>query len=258
MAAESHVDRSIKCANDFIQTNIVGTHNLLQASLHYYKKVKKDLLFIHLSTDEVFGTLGVSGKFNEDSPYRPNSPYAASKASSDLLARAYYKTYGLPLIIIHPSNNYGPQQYPEKFIPLMILNALNHKTLPLYGNGLQIRDWLYVEDHVKALHTIILQGKIGESYCISAGNEITNLNLAQTLCTLLDHMHPSATLKSYKDLITFVTDRPGHDFRYATDASKLKHHTQWQPQTEFQEGLKKTIQWYINHKLEFSRVCLQN
>jgi len=249
MAAESHVDRSIDCAHDFIQTNIVGTHCLLDAALRYYKsrKNKRDFRFIHLSTDEVFGALGSTGMFDETMPYRPNSPYAASKASSDLLARSYYHTHSFPAVIVYASNNYGPQQYAEKLIPLTILNALEGKPLPVYGNGQQTRDWLYVKDHVKALYALIENGKIGESYCVGAANEMTNLTLVEKICTILDEVSPSSSHKSYKSLITFVTDRPGHDFRYATDATKLREHTRWAPEVNFKDGLKETIHWYVNH-----------
>ena len=208
---------------------------------------KEKFRFIHLSTDEVFGALGLTGKFDETMPYRPNSPYAASKASSDLLVRSYYRTYGLPSLIVNASNNYGPRQYPEKLIPLTILNALDHKPLPVYGNGQQVRDWLFVEDHVRALHGVINHGKIGESYCVGADNETTNLALVENICKVLDDLKPGSHQCSYQSLISFVTDRPGHDFRYATDASKLKQHTGWQPEVKFEDGLRKTIQWYLGH-----------
>ncbi|MBM3467987.1 MAG: dTDP-glucose 4,6-dehydratase [Alphaproteobacteria bacterium] len=245
MAAESHVDRSIDCADDFIQTNVVGTHQLLDASLKYYKSLtnKNKFRFLHLSTDEVFGALNETGKFNETTPYCPNSPYAASKAASDLLVRSYYQTYGLPTMIVNSSNNYGPKQYPEKLIPLMILNALEQKPLPVYGKGQQIRDWLFVTDHVDALLKLISLGENGESYCIGAHNEMTNLSLVQLICNYLDEIHPVQS--SYQNLITFVSDRPGHDYRYATDASKLAKTTGWSPKVGFQEGLKQTILWYL-------------
>ncbi len=245
MAAESHVDRSIDCADEFIRTNINGTHALLDAALSYYKQLdnKESFRFIHLSTDEVFGALSSTGKFDETMPYRPNSPYAASKASSDLLVRSYYKTYGLPTITINASNNYGPKQYPEKLIPLTILNALEHKPLPIYGDGCQIRDWLFVHDHVEALMAVLENGKVGESYCIGAENEISNLELVSHICELLDHLKPFE--KSYRELIAYVKDRPGHDFRYATNASKLKSHTGWSSKVSFEEGLQATIRWYM-------------
>lgn len=247
MAAESHVDRSIDCADEFIRTNINGTHALLDISLRYYKQLenKDDFRLIHLSTDEVFGALGLDGKFDEAMPYKPNSPYAASKASSDLLVRSYNKTYGLPTIIVNSSNNYGPKQYPEKLIPLTILNALEQKELPVYGDGNQVRDWLFVEDHVRALFAIITKGRVGESYCVGSDNEVSNLNLVHMICKILDDIKP--TDKLYADLIRFVKDRPGHDFRYATNASKLKEHTGWITQVNFKEGLQQTIQWYINN-----------
>jgi dTDP-glucose 4,6-dehydratase len=246
MAAESHVDRSIDCPDPFIETNIIGTYSLLETSLDYYKSLsdKTCFKFIHLSTDEVFGALGVKEKFSETSPYRPNSPYAASKASSDLLVRSYFKTYRLPTVVVNASNNYGPKQYSEKLIPLVILNALEHKPLPLYGNGLQVRDWLYVEDHVAALNLLIQKGEGGESYCVGAENEVTNVELVKKICDILDELAPPSEFKSYKDLITFVIDRPGHDFRYATDASKLKI-LGWKPKIDLSEGLKKTVKWYI-------------
>jgi len=247
MAAESHVDRSIDCADDFIRTNIGGTYTLLKAAFKYYAalKDKENFRFIHLSTDEVFGALGATGQFDETMPYRPNSPYAASKASSDLLVRSYYQTYGFPAIIVNASNNYGPKQYPEKLIPLTILNALEGKSLPLYGDGQQVRDWLFVEDHVKALFSLITDGKCGESYCIGGANEMSNLTLVSLICEILDELRPSGT--PYRSLITFVKDRPGHDVRYATNTAKLKAATGWAPQVAFQEGLKKTIAWYLQH-----------
>lgn len=246
MAAESHVDRSIDCADEFIRTNINGTHTLLDASLKYYKQLdnKDNFRFIHLSTDEVFGALGSKGKFDETMPYKPNSPYAASKASSDLLVRSYNKTYDFPVIIVNSSNNYGPKQYPEKLIPLTILNALELKKLPIYGDGKQIRDWLFVKDHVNALFAIISRGKIGGSYCVGSDNEISNLDLVRRICEILDILQPSN--KPYGELISFVRDRPGHDFRYATNASKLKEHTGWFPAVTFEEGLRQTVEWYLN------------
>ena len=249
MAAESHVDRSIDCPDDFIKTNILGTYAVLNAALSYYRtsSLKDSFRFIHLSTDEVFGALGLEGKFNESMPYRPNSPYAASKASSDHLVRSYHKTYGLPTIIVNSSNNYGPKQYPEKLIPLTILNACELKKLPVYGNGQQIRDWLYVDDHVRALYALMEWGRIGYSYCIGSDNERTNLSLVETICEVLDVLRPSGSLVSYKELITFVSDRPGHDFRYATDASLLKNDMGWKPQISFKEGLQRTVQWYLDH-----------
>lgn len=254
MAAESHVDRSIDCADDFIKTNIAGTYSLLRASLAYYKTVQSfsEFRFLHISTDEVFGALGLQGTFNETMAYRPNSPYAASKASADHLVRSYYKTYGLPIMIAHPSNNYGPNQYPEKLIPLTILNALEGRELPVYGDGQQIRDWLFVEDNVRALYALIKQGRIGESYCIGSSNEISNITLVHKIADILDCMCLRGVVGSYKKLITFVADRPGHDFRYASDCSKLKEHTGWAPQVTFQEGLQKTVEWYVSRYFQGS------
>lgn len=248
MAAESHVDRSIDCADEFIRTNINGTHALLDASLKYYRQLANQdkFRFIHLSTDEVFGALGPAGKFDETMPYKPNSPYAASKASSDLLVRSYSKTYGFPAIIMNSSNNYGAKQYPEKLIPLTILNALELKELPVYGDGAQIRDWLFVEDHVNALFAILSYGRIGESYCVGSDNEISNLDLVRMICEILDNLR--STNKPHKELITFVKDRPGHDFRYATNASKIKEHTGWAPQVTFEEGMQQTVEWYLNNE----------
>ncbi len=253
MAAESHVDRSIDCADDFIKTNINGTYALLECALKYYKKTSNSFRFLHLSTDEVFGALGPMGRFDETSPYHPNSPYAASKASSDMLVRSYNKTHGLPTIIINASNNYGPKQYAEKLIPLIILNALEHKPLPIYGNGQQVRDWLYVEDHVKALELLLKKGEVGESYCIGANNELTNLQLVETIAEMLDEIHPSSQVSSYKKLITFVTDRPGHDFRYATDSTKLKS-LGWAPVISLHNGLKETVEWYVKNFHKVSSV----
>ncbi len=251
LAAESHVDRSIDCADQFIQTNIVGTYTILDLSLKYFKNLslpnQKKFRFINISTDEVFGALSATGKFNETMPYKPNSPYAASKASADLLVRSYFKTHNLPVITVNSSNNYGPKQYPEKLIPLIILNALKYKNLPIYGDGQQIRDWLFVIDNAEALISILNYGKIGESYCVGSENEMTNLALVTNICQLLDQFKPvqSNKITSYMDLITFVKDRPGHDFRYATDATKLKNHTAWGAKTKFSEGLTKTVKWYI-------------
>lgn len=251
MAAESHVDRSIDCADEFILTNVVGTHTILDVSLEYWKSLsgtKKDQFrMLHLSTDEVFGALGKTGRFNEASPYKPNSPYAASKASSDLLVRSYIRTYGLPALITNSSNNYGPNQYSEKLIPLTTLNAIEEKPLPVYGNGQQMRDWLYVGDHVRALWKILKEGHIGEQYCVGGNSEQVNLDVVQMICGILDDLKPRPSHKSYKDLIMFVKDRPGHDFRYAIDASKLKEHTNWVPETVFAEGLKLTVQWYLEY-----------
>ena len=249
MAAESHVDRSIDSPQTFIETNITGTHNVIKAAYDFWSDLsdaaQKSFRFIHLSTDEVFGALSDGQEaFNESSPYSPNSPYAASKASSDLLVRSYWKTYGFPAIIVNSSNNYGPRQFPEKLIPLMVLNALEEKKLPVYGDGRQVRDWLFVEDHVEALWTVINKGVPGETYCIGGDCEIRNLDLVHMICDVLDQNRPRAEGESYKDLIEFVTDRPGHDFRYAIDIAKIKNDLGWAPQETFKQRLEKTIIWY--------------
>ncbi|MBN1366161.1 MAG: dTDP-glucose 4,6-dehydratase [Syntrophaceae bacterium] len=244
-AAESHVDRSIKAPGNFIQTNIVGTFNLLETA-----KARKDKfkLFHHISTDEVYGSLDARGLFREDTPYRPNSPYSASKAASDYLVRAYHKTFGLPVTISNCSNNYGPYQFPEKLIPLSILNALEGKKLPVYGDGKNIRDWLYVEDHCEAIWTIMKSGTIGETYNIGGNAEMTNISTVRMICDILDDIKPAKDGKSRRRLITFVQDRPGHDRRYAIDFSKLKKELDWSPHESFQSGLRKTILWYLSQK----------
>ena len=251
-AAESHVDRSIDGPADFIQTNIVGTSVLLQEALQYYKKLagekSTDFRFHHISTDEVFGSLGEEGFFTEKTPYNPSSPYSASKASSDHLVRAWHRTFGLPVIISNCSNNYGPLQFPEKLIPLMILNCLEEKPLPIYGKGKNVRDWLYVEDHCDAIDTIIENGTVGETYNVGGNNEIQNIEIVKTICGILDEISPSKNGKSYMELITFVPDRPGHDFRYAIDSSKLKNELNWSPKETFDSGIKKTIDWYLTHQ----------
>jgi dTDP-glucose 4,6-dehydratase len=252
MAAESHVDRSIAGPQVFIETNIIGTHNVLKAACDYWQTLKaseKDSFrFIHLSTDEVFGALGEKGFFNEQSPYQPNSPYAASKASSDLLARSYHRTYGFPAVIVNSSNNYGPNQYPEKLIPLMIANAVAGKPLPVYGDGKQIRDWLFVGDHVEGLWQVVNRGGPGQSYCIGGEHEIRNIELVRKLCAILDRKAPRADKKSYADLIKFVADRPGHDYRYATDTAKIKKELGWLPKMPFDKGLEETVGWYLQNK----------
>lgn len=251
-AAESHVDRSIDGPADFIQTNIVGTSVLLQEALQYYKKLAGEkssgFRFHHISTDEVFGSLGEEGFFTEKTPYNPSSPYSASKASSDHLVRAWHRTFGLPVIISNCSNNYGPFQFPEKLIPLMILNCLEEKPLPIYGKGKNVRDWLYVEDHCDAIDTIIENGTVGETYNVGGNNEIQNIEIVKTICGILDEISPSKNGKSYMELITFVPDRPGHDFRYAIDSSKLKNELNWSPKETFDSGIKKTIDWYLTHQ----------
>ncbi len=246
-AAESHVDRSIDGPLDFINTNILGTYYLLQASCDYFFK-NKSFKFIHISTDEVYGSLGKKGFFKETTPYSPNSPYSASKASSDHLVNAWHHTYGLPTIITNCSNNYGPYQFPEKLIPLIIANCLDSKPLPVYGDGQNIRDWLFVEDHCDAINLIAKKGKIGQTYNIGGSNEITNLNIVNTICKELDLLCPSNKLDSYKELITFVEDRPGHDFRYAIDSSKIQNELGWRPKESFQSGIIKTINWYIENE----------
>jgi len=251
-AAESHVDRSIDGPSDFIRTNISGTYTLLQKSLRYYqsltKEDQKSFRFHHISTDEVFGSLDNDGIFTEETPYDPSSPYSASKASSDHLVRAWHRTYGLPIIISNCSNNYGPYQFPEKLIPLMILNCLQEKPLPVYGTGENIRDWLFVDDHCDAIHTIIEKGEIGETYNVGGNNEIKNIDIVKTICNLLDNIRPSENLKSYQELITFVKDRPGHDLRYAIDSSKLQNKLGWSPKETFETGIRKTIDWYLDNK----------
>ena len=250
-AAESHVDRSIDGPSDFIRTNISGTYTLLQKSLRYYqsltKEDQKSFRFHHISTDEVFGSLDNNGIFTEETPYDPSSPYSASKASSDHLVRAWHRTYGLPIIISNCSNNYGPYQFPEKLIPLMILNCLQEKPLPVYGTGENIRDWLFVDDHCDAIHTIIEKGEIGETYNVGGNNEIKNINIVKIICNLLDNIRPSENLKSYQELITFVKDRPGHDLRYAIDSSKLQNKLGWSPKETFETGIRKTIEWYLEN-----------
>ena len=259
LAAESHVDRSIVSAEDFVQTNVVGTYTMLEAARLYWnglpEQEKKSFRFLHVSTDEVFGSLGPEGYFSEETPYAPNSPYSASKASSDHFVRAYYHTYGLPTVITNCSNNYGPYQFPEKLIPLMILNALSGKLLPVYGDGSNVRDWIYVEDHCKAVRLAFEKGRPGEVYAVGGGNEQKNLNLVNQICSILDDVAPPVEipelrergLQSYKDLIRFVTDRPGHDRRYAIDSAKITRELGWQPEVGFEVGLRRTIEWYLTN-----------
>lgn len=260
LAAESHVDRSIDNPDEFIKTNIVGTYNLLSQATHYWKNYcsdKERFRFIHISTDEVFGDLGDEGFFTEKTSYSPNSPYSASKAGSDHLVRAWYKTYSLPAIITNCSNNYGPYQFPEKFIPHMILNALKGSPLPLYGDGQQIRDWLYVDDHVSALLDVLARGQIGETYNIGGHNEQKNIDVAEIICEALEeyaHDRKPQNISNYRDLITFVSDRPGHDRRYAIDASKIEHDLGWRPLENFESALKKTVQWYLGNEVWWERV----
>ena len=250
-AAESHVDRSIVAPDAFIKTNIEGTFNLLEAARRCPNRL---VLFHHVSTDEVYGSLGADGFFTEQTPYRPNSPYSASKAASDHLVRAYSQTYALPVTISNCSNNYGPYQFPEKLIPLMILNALEEKPLPVYGDGRNIRDWLYVEDHCRAVWEIMQRGTRGQTYNIGGRCEMANLETVNMLCDLLDEMMPRADRSSRRDLITFVKDRPGHDLRYAIDCSKLENELGWAPRETFETGLGKTIQWYLDNPRWIQRV----
>ncbi|WP_336297554.1 dTDP-glucose 4,6-dehydratase [Gilvimarinus xylanilyticus] len=257
LAAESHVDRSIDGPMEFVQTNIVGTYTLLEAARSYWQGLRepeaKSFRFHHISTDEVYGDLeGTDDLFTEATPYAPSSPYSASKASSDHLVRAWQRTYGLPTLITNCSNNYGPYHFPEKLIPLMILNALAAKRLPVYGNGQQIRDWLYVEDHARALITVATKGEVGETYNIGGHNEKANLEVVQTICDLLQELVPQST--SYRELITFVTDRPGHDHRYAIDASKIEKDLGWTPAETFETGLRKTVQWYLANEAWWKKV----
>ncbi|MBP5788832.1 MAG: dTDP-glucose 4,6-dehydratase, partial [Neisseriaceae bacterium] len=251
LAAETHVDRSIDSPDAFLQTNIFGTYNLLEISRHYWQKLsdkrQEKFRFHHISTDEVFGDLDdTDALFTEKTPYAPSSPYSASKASSDHLVRAWQRSFGLPTLITNCSNNYGPFHFPEKLIPLMILNALQGKPLPVYGDGGQIRDWLFVEDHARALYLVVTQGKIGESYNIGGFNERKNIEVVKTICSLLDELRPQST--PYADLISFVKDRPGHDRRYAIDANKIKHDLGWQPEETFESGMRKTVQWYLDNR----------
>ena len=253
MAAESHVDRSIDSPQTFIETNVNGTHNILKAAYDFWVGLegteKSYFRFVHLSTDEVFGALGEEGApFTEESPYKPNSPYSASKASSDLLVRSYYKTYDFPAIIINTSNNYGPRQYPEKLIPLIVLSALEENPLPVYGEGKQIRDWLYVEDHIDGLWRAMNDGKAGETYCIGGNCEKRNIDIVHTICDILDAHYPREGARSYRDLIQFVADRPGHDFRYAIDSGKAQKELGWHPKQSFDQRLEQTVHWYAAQK----------
>ena len=250
LAAESHVDRSIDGPMDFIQTNIIGTYNLLEVARNYWQNLAEDkksrFKFHHISTDEVYGDLeGTEDLFTEATSYSPSSPYSASKASSDHLVRAWHRTYGLPIVITNCSNNYGPYHFPEKLIPLVILNALDGKPLPVYGDGKQIRDWLYVEDHARALYLVATTAKVGETYNIGGHNEKQNIDVVKTICTILDNINPRTDGQSYTQQITFVKDRPGHDLRYAIDASKIGKELNWQPQETFESGIQKTVEWYL-------------
>jgi dTDP-glucose 4,6-dehydratase len=252
-AAESHVDRSIHKSKDFIETNIVGTYNLLESARSYWndldKNLKQDFRFVHISSDEVYGSLSPSDHpSNENDPYKPNSPYSASKAGSDHLVRAWFQTYKLPVLTVNSANNFGPYQFPEKLIPLCILNALKGQPLPIYGDGKQIRDWLYVKDHCSAIREILKHGQIGDTYNISGHNEKKNLEVVETLCMILDELKPKPDGKSYRDQITLVEDRLGHDRRYAIDASKLESELNWKSQETFETGIRKTVLWYLEHE----------
>ncbi|RLM18278.1 dTDP-glucose 4,6-dehydratase [Brenneria alni] len=261
LAAESHVDRSIDGPAAFIQTNIVGTYTLLEVTRTYWgmlsEEKKEAFRFHHISTDEVYGDLhGTDDLFTETTPYAPSSPYSASKASSDHLVRAWHRTYGLPVLVTNCSNNYGPYHFPEKLMPLIILNALKGKSLPVYGNGAQIRDWLYVEDHARALYKVVTEGKVGETYNIGGHNERKNIDVVTTICALLDELVPDrpAGIAHYADLITYVADRPGHDMRYAIDAAKIERELGWKPQETFESGIRKTVEWYLDNEQWWSRV----
>ncbi|MEM6904599.1 MAG: dTDP-glucose 4,6-dehydratase [Pseudomonadota bacterium] len=248
LAAESHVDRSIDGPGDFIQTNILGTFRMLEAARAYWQSLtdRESFRFHHISTDEVYGTLGADGLFTETTPYAPNSPYSASKAGSDHLVRAWGETYGLPVVVTNCSNNYGPYQFPEKLIPVMILNALSGKPLPVYGKGENVRDWLHVEDHATALLLVLEKGRLGETYNIGGHNEARNIHIVRTICDLMDEMAPEG--RPHADLISYVTDRPGHDFRYAIDASKIADELGWTPSVTLEEGLRQTVAWYLENR----------
>ncbi len=264
LAAETHVDRSIDDPRAFVDTNVVGTFVLLEAARRYWRAMEsadqRAFRFVHVSTDEVFGALGPNGRFTEDSPYAPTSPYAASKAAADHLARACFHTYGLPVILTNCSNNYGPYQYPEKLIPLMILNALEGRPLPIYGDGGQIRDWLHVADHCAGLALVLEKGHVGQSYNLGADNECTNVQVVDAICEALESCAPAAGnpalngVGSYRDLRTFVEDRPGHDRRYAIDAAKIRRELGWSPKQAFDEGLRETVRWYFSHREWCTRV----
>jgi dTDP-glucose 4,6-dehydratase len=258
LAAESHVDRSIDGPGEFIQTNVVGTFSLLQAALYHWRSLpgdrKANFRFHHISTDEVFGSLGPNGLFREDTPYSPNSPYSASKAASDHLVRAWHHTYGLPVVMTNCSNNYGPYHFPEKLIPLTIINALEGRPLPVYGTGENVRDWLHVEDHAEALLVVAERGKVGESYNVGGHNEQSNIAVVRMICAILDELAPDTSIGPREKLITFVVDRPGHDARYAIDASKIAQDLGWKPRHTFEQGLRETVRWYLDNKTWWERV----
>jgi len=247
LAAESHVDRSISGPGDFIHTNVTGTFHLLEACRDYWNSTKQATRFHHVSTDEVFGSLGPTGFFTETTPYAPNSPYSASKAASDMLVRAYHHTYGLPAVITNCSNNYGPYQFPEKLIPVVIQSALARKAIPVYGDGMNVRDWLYVRDHAQALWTVLTTGKVGETYNIGGHNEWANMRIVEVICDLVDEFKPELGGQTRK-LITFVKDRPGHDRRYAIDAEKIRRELGWLPAHKFEDGIRETVRWYIDNQ----------
>jgi dTDP-glucose 4,6-dehydratase len=258
LAAESHVDRSIDGPGEFIQTNVLGTFTLLQAALGFWRTLpetkRPDFRFHHISTDEVFGSLGDEGLFCETTAYDPRSPYSASKAASDHLVRAWHHTYGLPVVLTNCSNNYGPYHFPEKLIPLIIINALEGLKLPVYGKGANVRDWLYVDDHARALLAAVTEGKVGETYCVGGRNEKTNLAVVETICALMDELAPNVKIGPRKALITFVGDRPGHDLRYAIDASKIMTDLGWEPRETFDSGLRKTVEWYLANRTWWERI----
>lgn len=260
LAAESHVDRSIDSPKTFIESNIVATFNLLEASRIHFQKLsssrKKQFRFHHISTDEVYGTLGPTGSFSEETPYDPRSPYSSSKASSDHLVNAWHHTYGLPTVLTNCSNNFGPWQFPEKLIPVVILKALSNEQIPIYGDGSNVRDWLFVEDHVDALIKVVMNGKIGESYCIGGNNETTNLEIVELICKIIDKNLKSNTSK--KELITFVKDRPGHDKRYSINSNKIKNKLNWEPKYGLNNGLELTVEWYLNNIEWCKRVSANN
>jgi dTDP-glucose 4,6-dehydratase len=262
LAAESHVDRSIDGPGQFIQTNIVGTYTLLEAALAHWQglhaEARAGFRFHHVSTDEVYGSLDTGGYAGEEAPYRPNSPYSASKAAADHLVRAWHHTYGMPVVITNCSNNYGPYHFPEKLIPLMIIKALRGEPLPLYGTGENIRDWLYVEDHARALRLVLQKGRNGEFYNIAAGNERTNLQVATAICALLDELVPESRYRPHARLIAFVPDRPGHDRRYAIDAGKLGRELGWRPRETFESGLRRTVKWYLDNRSWWARIMERN
>ena len=258
LAAESHVDRSIDGPAEFLNTNILGTFTLLEAARAYWENLsgtrKEAFRFLHISTDEVFGSLGSSGYFTEETSYKPNSPYSASKASSDHLVRAWFHTYGLPTVITNCSNNYGPYQFPEKLIPVVLLKALKGEAIPVYGKGENIRDWLYVEDHVTALISALERGENGETYNIGGSAERTNLDLVKTICNILNELKPNTVIGDYKKLITFVKDRPGHDLRYAIDSSKIQKELNWKPAKTLEAGLRETVNWYLENRDWWERI----